>query len=119
MFIGFRELKSLFAGSNPRKIDGGATLTAAAVDSIAGEAVQLVPASTTRRRVTIQNISDELVAVGPATVTLASGSLLKADTQTTPGTPDGDGGVITLLTQAAVYAIATTAGEVRVLVEAD
>lgn len=122
--IGWNELKSLFAISNPRKIDGGATLAAEAVTAIAGTAKELVAASATRRRVTIQNSNDgtnagEVVAIGPATVTLASGLALSADTATGGSAPKGDGGVITLVTQAAVYGIATANGAVRVLEESD
>jgi hypothetical protein len=123
-FIGIKDLKALFATSNPRKIDGGKTLTAKAVTSIAGTAVELVAASSNRRRVIIQNSNDgtnagEVVAIGPADVTLAKGLCLSTDTATGGSPPKGDGGVVTLYTQAAVYGIATTNGAVRVLEESD
>ena len=123
-FVSLKELKNLFAGSSPRKIDGGKTLAAKAVTAIGGTAKELVSASSTRRRVIIQNSNDgtnasEVVAIGPSDVTLASGLCLDADTATGGSPPKGDGGVVALFTQAAVYAIATTNGAVRVLEEND
>lgn len=123
-FIGLKELKDLFATSNPRKIDGGATVAAKAVENIGGEAVPLVALSATRRRVIIQNSKDayndsEVVAIGPDEVTLASGLLLGVDTAGTTSPPNGNGGVVVLYTQAAVYGIATANGAVRVLEESD
>lgn len=121
MFISLKELKGLFTGlfaaSNPRKIDGGATLTCTevAVDDTAGGVV-VAAASAVRRRVIIQNSVDQLVAVGPEGVSMADGHVLAACTA--PG--DGTGGEVVLFTQDAVYAIAGGAArEVRVLVEAD
>ena len=118
MFLSLSELTSLFTGlfatSNPRRINGGATLQGILVGAIDAE-VQLVPASAVRRRVIIQNSSDEVVAVGPAGVTAANGHVLAACAVA----GDGSGGVITLHTQGAVNGIAAVAGEVRILVEAD
>lgn len=123
-FISFQELKSLFSTSHPRKRDGGKTVAAKAVTSIGGTAVELVTVSTTRRRVTIQNSNDgtnasEALAIGPSDVALDSGVVLKADTATAGSAPNGDGGIITLETQAAIYGIATANGAVRVLEESD
>jgi hypothetical protein len=122
-FIGLKELKNLFAGSHPRKLDGGKTLAAKAVTAIGGTAKELAAASTTRRRVIIQNSNDgsnasEVVAIGPSEVALTSGHCLAVDGGTPPAV-NGDGGVIILQTQAAVYGIATTNGAVRVLEESD
>lgn len=128
MFISLRELTSLFtglfAGSNPRKIDGGATIGGVEVE-IAGEPVLLSAASATKRRVIIQNSkralsASEVVAIGPATVTLASGYLLSVDSAVLADDPKiGDGGQVTLSTQDAVYGIATAEAAVRVTVESD
>jgi len=114
MFISLKELKNLFATSNQRKIDGGSTLTCTevSVDDTLGGTI-LADASATRRRVIVQNNeAAQIVAVGPAGLTLSTGHVLAAGT-------DGAGGVVTLFTKDAVYGIAGAAADVRVLVEAD
>jgi len=126
--ISLRELTSLFTGlfatSNPRKIDGGTTIGGVEVE-IAGDAVLLSAAAATKRRVIIQNSKraaslSEVVAIGPATVTLANGYLLSADSAALAADPKiGDGGQVVLFTQDAVYGIATAEAAVRVTEEFD
>jgi len=125
MFISKRELGDLFAGSNPRKIDGGSELASGEFVDIADTAVPLSPASPTKRRVIIQNSKkgdalSEVVAIGPATVTLANGYLLSVDSAAMADDPKvGDGGVVVLFTQDAVYGIATANARVAVTEEFD
>ena len=110
-FVSLKDLKNLFEGKQPRKLDFGATLTQSKV-SVGTAAVQVAAAKDTRRRIQITNEEagggNDIYLGSADTVTAANGFHL------------GPGVGIDLHTQAAIYAIASGAtSDLRYIEEAD